>query len=330
MAIYPTVYKNDMTRTFACLYFLCKQKIAHTTNFEPLLDLVCFLGQNLKQKIFVGQNAHYTRRKSIQDMLQCMSTVIETDILDETKNSRHYSLQFDETTDCAVKEQLTLQTRYLAKDGSIKVKFLKIIDCLSTDENQHVTLSASTIADHVTKFIETKDLQYSRLRGLGTDGAAVITGQRSGAVKRIRDRQLEAQQGQSPRWEAVGCHCAAHKLNLATEQAGSDDYMNKFKGNIRQLYDFFDNSAIRSEGLAVVQKLLEQPLNPMSMGNSVLRLKEILPSVLCSLGRESEERGDTKATGLYHFLSHYQFIATMLLSCDVLPVVNILSKVFHC
>ena len=30
VAIYPTVNKNDMTRTFACLYFLCKQKIADT------------------------------------------------------------------------------------------------------------------------------------------------------------------------------------------------------------------------------------------------------------------------------------------------------------
>ena len=35
-------------QTFACLYFLCKNRIAHTINFGPLLDLIGFLGVNLK------------------------------------------------------------------------------------------------------------------------------------------------------------------------------------------------------------------------------------------------------------------------------------------
>ena len=68
---------NDIIKTFACLYFLCKQRMAHTTNFEPLLDFVGYLGTNLKDKIYVGRNAHYTSRKSIQEMLSCMSDVIE-------------------------------------------------------------------------------------------------------------------------------------------------------------------------------------------------------------------------------------------------------------
>ena len=111
-------------------------------------------------------------------------------------------------------------------------------------------------------------------------------------------------------------------------------YVKKLKKIIRQLYDFYDNSAIRTAGLVAVQKLLDQPelkvLQPsstrwLSTGNCVVRRKKILGSII-SLSRESEERGDATAAGLYEFLSEYQFIATLLLFCDTLPTINHLTK----
>ena len=39
--------------------FLAKQRIVHTTNFEPLLDLLGLLGLNVKAKIQVAKNAMY-------------------------------------------------------------------------------------------------------------------------------------------------------------------------------------------------------------------------------------------------------------------------------
>ena len=114
-------------------------------------------------------------------------------------------------------------------------------------------------------------------------------------------------------------------------------YVKKLKKIIRQLYDFYDNSAIRTAGLVAVQKLLDQPelkvLQPsstrwLSTGNCVVRRKKILGSII-SLSRESEERGDATAAGLYEFLSEYQFIATLLLFCDTLPTINRLSKIFQ-
>ena len=256
--------------------------------------------------------------------------------MEELRLSDHYSLMFDETTDCSVREQMTLRARYIDSSGDIKVKFLKIIDCLTG----RITLDAKTVSDHVIQFIEDHELSYSRLRGIGTDGASTMTGRINGAVKRIQTKQLEAQRDQDEALpcEAVGCHCAAHKLNLASQQAGDGSYLPKFKDIVRQLYDFYDNSAVRSAGLLAVQKLLECPerkvIQPsstrwLSLGNAVLRLKDILPSVITSLGREAEERGNAAAAGLYQFLSNYQFICTLLLLSDVLPKVNILSKVFQ-
>jgi hypothetical protein len=42
---------------------LTKQRIAHTTNYEPLLDLMSYLGVKIKEKIGKGMNTTHTSEK---------------------------------------------------------------------------------------------------------------------------------------------------------------------------------------------------------------------------------------------------------------------------
>ena len=79
-AINLSIPSDGIHQAFACLYFLVKQKIAHTTNFEPLLDFLEFLGLHVKSKIRVAKNATYTSSKSIQEMVSILSKVIENRI----------------------------------------------------------------------------------------------------------------------------------------------------------------------------------------------------------------------------------------------------------
>ena len=72
----PPVSAKGMEQAFCCLYFLTKQKIAHTTNYEPLLDLVGLLGVHIKAKISIARNATYTSDKTIQKIVCIMSDVI--------------------------------------------------------------------------------------------------------------------------------------------------------------------------------------------------------------------------------------------------------------
>ena len=44
VVIHPEASLSEMSQVFAALYFLCKQRIAHTTNYEPILDLIGLLG----------------------------------------------------------------------------------------------------------------------------------------------------------------------------------------------------------------------------------------------------------------------------------------------
>ena len=177
---------------------------------------------------------------------------MEVEILTELKQSRCLALMFDETTDCSVTGQLIIHTRYLDTQGKLRIKYLKVLDSLDgSPEGSFVTVSGKSIAYQITSCIESNDLDYSALVGIGTDGASTMLGKHRGAVKVIRERQMEMQQDDTcPMTEAVGEHCAAHKLNLAASQVGdSVRYIKNFNSVLRQLYDFYNNTSVRSAGL---------------------------------------------------------------------------------
>ena len=103
-----TISAIGIAQAFLSLYFLAKQRIAHTTNFEPLLDLLSLLGVNVKAKIQIAKNAMYTSDRAVQEMNFIISEVIETRILTKRRESSHFALLFDETTDYSVTEQLAI------------------------------------------------------------------------------------------------------------------------------------------------------------------------------------------------------------------------------
>ena len=78
------------------------------------------------------------------------------------------------------------------------------------------------------------------MRGIGTDGAATIVECRNEAAKRLKTHCPSA----------IGVHCAAHRLNLASSHAGnSAAFVKQFHTIIRQVHDFFNNSDVQTAGL---------------------------------------------------------------------------------
>ena len=305
-----------------------------------MLDFLGFLGLNVKADIHVAKNATYTSVKAIQEMLFIMSEVIETHILTEMKASDHFALMFDETTDCTVTEQLAIHGRYIHKlTGELKSHYLKVIDTLKPeidalnsgvagDLDTCISIGASTITKRVTEFTAQAGLDMAKMRGIGTDGAATMTGCRTGVVVRLKETTPSA----------IGVHCAAHRLNLASSHAADGiPYVKKFQNILRQLYDYFDKSSVRMAGLLAIQNLVQEKgrlLAPcstrwLSTERSVTRLKGSFVSVVLSLQREGEERCDAKAVGLSKLITEYRFVMTMLLLCDTLPHVSHLSKCFQ-
>lgn len=148
-------------------------------NFEPLLGLLSLLGLDVKAQITAGKNATYCSQRSIQEMVTCLSDVSEDKILCELRQSEHYALMFDETTDCATVEQLVIHCGYIF-DGKLRVKFPTMIDALGNHKHQGderaLALNATNIVCVVEDFTTKKGLLFGALRGIRTDGAPVMTG----------------------------------------------------------------------------------------------------------------------------------------------------------
>lgn len=97
-------------------------------------------------------------------------------------------------------------------------------------------MCAQTVTNQVCEYVESAELDMAKIRVIGTDGAFTMTGCHSGFIARLK----------SITPSATGVHCAAHRLNLASSQAG-DSVSKKFSNILRQLYDFFDNSPFKQQ-----------------------------------------------------------------------------------
>ena len=109
------------------MYWLAKQEVAHTTKFSSLKDLAIELGCDYLRELNLGRNAQYSSEQTIAELLQCLSLVIEEQILSDLQSSEFFSLMTDESTDIAILKQLVLVGRYLT-DSGIKTSFLHIRD----------------------------------------------------------------------------------------------------------------------------------------------------------------------------------------------------------
>ncbi len=98
-----------------------------------------------------------------------------------------------------------------------------------------ISVSAATITKRVCEYSASVGLDMSSMRGIGTDGDATMLGRQNGVVTSLK--------AVTP--SAIGVHCAAHRLNLASVHAGDAmPYIKKFSNILRQLFDFFDNSPV--------------------------------------------------------------------------------------
>ena len=92
------------------------------------------------------------------------------------------------------------------------------------------SVGATTITNRVCEFTDEAGLDMRKMRGIGTDGAATTAGCHNGVVARLKRITPSA----------IGVHCAAHRLNLTSSQAGDAiPYVKKFNSILRQLFDFF-------------------------------------------------------------------------------------------
>ena len=170
------VQRKALIGALQLMYWLAKEEVAHTTKFNSLKDLAIRLGCDYLRELSLGRNAQYSSEQIITKLLQCLSLVIEEQILSDLQSSEFFALMTDESTDIAVLKQLVLVGWYVT-DSGIKTSYLHIGDIVNG--------TAETIKGAILQFLSDKTLQITKLRAFGSDGASVMTGRLTGVAVRL-------------------------------------------------------------------------------------------------------------------------------------------------
>ena len=149
----------------------------------------------------------------------------------------------DENTDRANKKRLLMYCQYF-KDSDIHSDFLANIQITSA------TADASTIYSAVVSDLAAKGIDISRLIGIGTDGASVMTGKHNGVVKKFQNKIPQI----------IGVHCSSHRCAVATSQAAQFvPDIKQYSRTLSNIFHYFSGSAQRCNKLRKIQLLLDQP-----------------------------------------------------------------------
>lgn len=180
---------------------------------------------------------------------------------------------------------------------------------------------ADTIVDDVKQLLIEKNLDGRKLVAVCTDGAAVMTGCRNGVVQKLREEYNS---------ELVGVHCTAHRLALsASDAARSVEQVKKFQEDLRGIFVFFSNSAVRSNKLHELQRQLDEQQLKFTQPHTVRWLSiHSAVSVVCRslkalrdvlehmVASNSQDSGKTK--GLLIAVRQFNFVALCHMMKDVL------------
>ena len=180
----------------------CSQKF-HTTKYSNLVDAVQFMGCDYFKHLSHGHNTKYKSQQIIGEFLQIMAVQMEKEQLQGVLSSGYFSLMIDETTDVAVLNEMVIYARYI-ENGKVSTSFLKICELFNG--------TVDTIETTLVAYMEDKGLSMSKMVGLGTDGASVMTAVHNGVGARFKRRQPVL----------TSIHCVCHCLALAAAQAGND------------------------------------------------------------------------------------------------------------
>ena len=304
---------------FRCAHFLARQHIPHTTNFEKLVELVVSCGgEDLKNFLErTGRNAVYTSHIAVVEFMEALGTWVEESLLKRLRQASCFSIMADECTDIATIEEMSVFCRW-EEGGLPEEHFLEIIHLKQAN--------AESIYSALVECLKEKQLQVSKIVGMGFDGASAFSGRKTGVQTRIKKL--------APHALFVHCHC--HLLQLACVQAA-----NSTKGikhvyvTFIALWKFFHYSPKRAESLKMVQHVLDLPELKIAKPSDtrwlahercVKAVKASYGAIVATLNDIHENTHEPEALGLSKAFSKQSTVTAMYMLDYVLPQVAKLSR----
>ena len=221
---------------------------------RPFTDYVWMCDLDEMKGIDIGKT--YRNHTQVRCFVAHIAAVERSHIHNQFADARFFSLLSDGSTDSAVIEEEIVYARY-AKEGVVFTQFLRLQSVDKADA-QHIA-SAITKAASSGLGVE-EEVWRGRLVGVGSDGAAVMVGRKSGVVTRLSDGLPHV----------LGVHCMAHRLELSFKDVAKKNLCHKKLDTLLLgLYYFYHNSPLNRANLkASYQSLQKSPLMPTRVGGT--------------------------------------------------------------
>ncbi|CAC5408033.1 unnamed protein product [Mytilus coruscus] len=147
----------------------------------------------------------------------------------------------DETTDVSNKEMLSVCLRFVSCNREIKEVFFDFVHLRQT--------SGEKIANAILESLRDHNIDITKCRGQGYDGAAAMSSMRVGVQARIKERAPLA----------LYVHCNSHVLNLCIAAACKLPPVRNMIDSLNEIYFFFNNSPKRQTFFELVVEKEDNP-----------------------------------------------------------------------
>jgi len=331
-------WRDILTRLIKIILFLTagntalrgnERKLSETNpsegNFIRAVRLLAEFDPVLNSLLLTEQSRiKYLSWKIQNELIEILATNLQQLICEEIRTAQCFSIIIDSTQDITKIDQVSFIFRYTIVDYKeskleIKESFLGFYPLDKHDAEGHVNLIKAVLNTH--------NLDISKCRGQGYDGASVMSGCFSGVQKRITDIIPNAS----------FVHCAAHNLNLVlSDMAKSTPKMLNFFNIVQDLFLFFSSSAPRWATLALGDDVAKIVLKKVcttrweSRHNAVFalkfRYKDVLKSLTSIILTSDKKEENNRAKGLKRKLESFEFVLILFIWEQILRPFYLVSK----
>ncbi|XP_025425451.1 zinc finger MYM-type protein 1-like [Sipha flava] len=233
------INRKILARLIDVVCFLGKQELAfrghhenegslNKRNYCEILDLLAKEEQFIREHFCINSVFKGTSHDIQNDLIHCVTTVLNSHILKELKITNFISIQADETTDVSCQSQMSLIFRYIL-DNKIEERFIGFFD---VSKNKTAAGLSEVILNELSKWNIGKKVVYQTY-----DGASVMAGEKNGVQSIIQNIYPMV----------IFIHCYAHQLNLVLlHGAKSIKDVKLFIANLTMFHTFFSRSSKRS------------------------------------------------------------------------------------
>ena len=218
---------------------------------RPFTDFVWMCELDEMKGLKIGET--YRNHTQARNFVGYIAAVERKHFQEQISDAHCFSILSDGSTDSAVIEEEIVYAQY----AMVFVQFIGLQSVPKADA-QH-SAAAITTATSTGLGVE-EEVWRQRLVAIGSDGAAVMVGKRSGVAVHLSE-------GPS---HVLSVHCMAHRLELSLKDAAStNSCYKKLDGLLLGMYYFYNNSALNRANLkASYESLHKPPLMPTRVGGT--------------------------------------------------------------